>query len=107
MRPRATIFRFLLFSCLFCCVGGIAGATELASVSYVDNSIQRNNSTGDIVIKNTTANSSVTLSQNPQTSNIQTSTNKEVATIGWTDTNRTSKVRNGQNGTTLVDMWIE
>lgn len=104
MRLRATIFKFLLFSCLFCCFSGVARATELASVSYVDSRVEQAND--KVIIKNTSS-TPVTLSQNPQTTNIQTSSNKEVATIGWTDTNRTSKVRNGQNGTTLVDMWIE
>jgi hypothetical protein len=111
MRLRATILTFLLFSCVFC--GFYRGArddtaanTMLASTAYVDATIQRE-SGGNVVIKNT-ANSSVTLSQNPQTTSVQTSTNKEVATIGWTDENRTSKVRSGsENGTTLVNMWIE
>lgn len=111
MRLRATILTFLLFSCVFC--GFYRGAradtaadTMLASTAYVDATIQRE-SGGNVVIKNT-ANSSVTLSQNPQTTSVQNSTNKEVATIGWTDENRTSKVRSGsENGTTLVNMWIE
>lgn len=111
MRLRATILTFLLFSCVFC--GFYRGAradtatgTMLASTAYVDSTIQRDAS-GNVVIKNT--NSSVTLSQNPQATDIiQTSANKEVATIGWTDENRTSKVRSGsENGTTLVNMWIE
>ncbi len=111
MRLRATILTFLLFSCVFC--GFYRGAradtaadTMLASTAYVDSTIQRD-AGGNVVIKNA-ANSSVTLSQNPQTTSVQTSTNKEVATIGWTDENRTSKVRSGsENGTTLVNMWIE
>lgn len=111
MRLRATILTFLLFSCVFC--GFYRGAradtaadTMLASTAYVDSTIQRD-AGGNVVIKNT-ANSSVTLSQNPQTTSVQSSTNKEVATIGWTDENRTSKVRSGsENGTTLVNMWIE
>ena len=111
MRLRATILTFLLFSCVFC--GFYRGAradtaadTMLASTAYVDSTIQRD-AGGNVVIKNT-ANSSVTLSQNPQTTAVQTSANKEVATIGWTDENRTSKVRSGsENGTTLVNMWIE
>jgi len=111
MRLRATILTFLLFSCVFC--GFYRGAradtaadTMLASTAYVDSTIQRD-AGGNVVIKNT-ANSSVTLSQNPQTTSVQNSTNKEVATIGWTDENRTSKVRSGsENGTTLVNMWIE
>ena len=111
MRLRATILTFLLFSCVFC--GFYRGAradtaadTMLASTAYVDSTIQRD-AGGNVVIKNT-ANSSVTLSQNPQTTRVQSSTNKEVATIGWTDVNRTCKVRSGsENGTTLVNMWIE
>jgi len=112
MRLRATISTFLLFSCVFCGFNrGVRAdtpsSTMLASTAYVDATIQRE-SGGDVVIKNTTTNSSVTLSQNPQTTAVQTSTNKEVATIGWTDTNRTSKVRSGSaSSTTLVDMWIE
>ena len=106
MRLRATILEFLLFSCVFCCVGGVAHAdTRLASTAYVDSTIERSGA-GAVEIKNT-AGSPVTLSQNPQTTTIQTNSNKEVATIGWTDANRTSKVRSGQSGTTLVDMWIE
>lgn len=112
MRLRATILTFLLFSCVFC--GFYRGAradtaanTMLASTAYVDSTIQRD-AGGNVVIKNA-ANSSVTLSQNPQkTTDIQTSANKQVVTIGWTDENRTSKVRSGsENGTTLVNMWIE
>ena len=111
MRLRATISTFLLFSCVFCSFNrGVradtAGDTMLASTAYVDATIQRE-SGGNVVIKNA-ADSSVTLSQNPQTTSVQSSTNKEVATIGWTDTNRTSKVRSGSaSSTTLVDMWIE
>lgn len=109
MRLRATISKFLLFSCVFCVVCGnfaMAADTQLASTSYVDSTIKRES--GNVVIKNTGTNSSVTLSQNPQTTTVQTSSNKEVATIGWTDVNRTSKVRSGgENGTTLVNMWIE
>ncbi len=109
MRLRATISKFLLFSCVFCVVCGnsaMAADTQLASTSYVDSTIKRES--GNVVIKNTGTNSSVTLSQNPQTTTVQTSSNKEVATIGWTDANRTSKVRSGgENGTTLVNMWIE
>jgi len=109
MRLRATISKFLLFSCVFGVIGGIsanASGTQLASTSYVDSTIQRSGS--DVVIKNTGTNSSVTLSQNPQTTNIQSSTNKEVATIGWTDANRTSKVKSGTGANAaLVDMWIE
>ena len=109
MRLRATISKFLLFSCVFCVVGGLsanAAGTQLASTSYVDSTIQRSGS--DVVIKNTGTNSSVTLSQNPQTTGIQTSSNKEVATIGWTDANRTSKVKSGTgSNAALVDMWIE
>ncbi len=109
MRLRATISKFLLFSCVFCAVCGnfaMAADTQLASTSYVDSTIKRES--GNVVIKNTGTNSSVTLSQNPQTTTVQTSSNKEVATIGWTDANRTSKVRSGgENGTALVNMWIE
>lgn len=107
MRLRATILKFLLFSCVFCCIGNVANATtntELASVAYIDASIKRNSN--GIEIQNTT-NSPATLSQNPQTTAVST-TSKEVATVGWTDANRTSKVRSGgATGTTLVDMWIE
>lgn len=108
MRLRATILKFLLFSCVFCGVSSMAFAdTKLASTAYVDASIQRNSSTGAVEIKNT-AGSPVTLSQNPQTSNTVNTSSKEVATVGWTDTNRTSKVRSGSaSSTTLVDMWIE
>lgn len=105
MRPRVTILKFLLFSCAFCCISGLAVAdTKLASVAYVDSSIQRNSN--GIEIQNTTS-SPATLSQNPQTTAVST-TSKEVATVGWTDANRTSKIRSGgASGTTLVDMWIE
>lgn len=109
MRLRATISKFLLFSCVFCVVCGnsaMATDTQLASTSYVDSTIKRES--GNVVIKNTGTNSSVTLSQNPQTTTVQTSSNKEVATIGWTDANRTSKVKSGTgSNATLVDMWIE
>lgn len=106
MRLRATILKFLLFSCVFCGVSSFAFAeTKLASVAYIDASIKRDGA-GSVEIKNT-AGSPVTLSQNPQTSATVNTSSKEVATVGWTDANRTSKVRSGQNGTTLVDMWIE
>lgn len=105
MKLRVTILKFLLFVCVFCCVSSIAvAATKVASVAYVDSSIKRNSN--GIEIQNTT-NSPATLSQNPQTTAVST-TSKEVATVGWTDANRTSKVRSGgASGTTLVDMWIE
>jgi len=113
MRLRAIILKFLLLSCVFCGVSSSAGATNttLASVAYVDGTISRDSS-GNVAIHNS-ANSSVTLSQNPQTSNNTiigsgSAREKEVPTIGWTDQNRTSKVRSGgSSGTTLVDMWIE
>lgn len=112
MRLRAIILKFLLLFCVFLGVGGVANAdTKLASVAFVEGTISRDSS-GNVAIHNS-ANSSVTLSQNPQTSNNTiissgSAREKEVPTIGWTDTNRTSKVRSGgQNGTTLVDMWIE
>jgi hypothetical protein len=109
MRLRATISKFLLFSCVFCIVGGIsanAAGTQLASTSYVDSTIQRSGS--DVVIKNTGTNSSVTLSQNPQTSNNLDTSSMKVTTIGWTDANRTSKVKSGTGANAaLVDMWIE
>ena len=109
MRLRATISKFLLFSCVFCVVGGIstnAIGTQLASTSYVDSSIKRES--GSLVIQNS-ANTPATLSQNPQTTGFQASSNKEVATIGWTDANRTSKVKtkSGNSVTGLVEMWIE
>ncbi|MBR4507500.1 MAG: hypothetical protein IKP24_03115 [Alphaproteobacteria bacterium] len=115
MRLRAIIPIFLLLSCVFCGVNGSAVAattnTTLASVAFVEGTISRDNS-GNVAIHNS-ANSSVTLSQNPQTSNNTiigsgSAREKEVPTIGWTDSNRTSKVRSGgENGTTLVNMWIE
>ncbi len=111
MRLRATILKFLLFSCVFCCVGGVANATDtkLASVAYIDASIQRNSN--GVEIQNS-ANSPATLSQNPQTSTSMIPSGstraKEVATIGWTDANRTSKVKSGTAANApLVDMWIE
>lgn len=113
MRLRATISKFLLFSCVFCVVCGnfaMAADTQLASTSYVDSTIKRES--GNVVIKNTGTNSSVTLSQNPQSSNnliaSGSSREKEVPTIGWTDANRTSKVKSGTGANAaLVDMWIE
>ncbi len=113
MRLRATILKFLLFSCVFCCVANVAMAdtTKLASVGFVEGTIKRDTN-GSVRINNS-AGSPVTLSQNPQTSNNTiigsgSAREKEVPTIGWTDSNRTSKVRSGgENGTTLVNMWIE
>ncbi len=88
----------------------MATDTQLASTSYVDSTIQRQ-SGGGVLIKNA-SNSSVTLSQNPQSSNnliaSGSSREKEVPTIGWTDSNRTSKVKSGTGANAaLVDMWIE
>lgn len=109
MRLRATISKFLLFSCVFCVVCGnsaMAADTQLASTSYVDSTIKRES--GNVVIKNTGTNSSVTLSQNPQTSNNLDTSSMKVTTIGWTDANRTSKVKSGTgSNAALVDMWIE
>ncbi len=110
MRLRATILKFLLFSCVFCCVANVAMAdtTKLASVGFVEGTIKRNTD-GSVRINNS-AGSPVTLSQNPQTSGstMQTASNKEVPTIGWTDANRTSKVKTGTGANAqLVDMWIE
>ena len=114
MRLRAIIPIFLLLSCVFCGVNGSAVAattnTTLASVAFVEGTISRDNS-GNVAIHNS-ANSSVTLSQNPQTSTSMIPSGstraKEVATIGWTDANRTSKVKSGTAANApLVDMWIE
>ncbi|MBQ9540149.1 MAG: hypothetical protein IJU89_01870 [Alphaproteobacteria bacterium] len=110
MRLRATILKFLLFSCVFCCVANVAMAdtTKLASVGFVEGTIKRDTD-GSVRINNS-AGSPVTLSQNPQTSGstMQTTSNKEVPTIGWTDANRTSKVKTGTGANAqLVDMWIE
>lgn len=110
MRLRATILKFLLFSCVFCCVANVAMAdtTKLASVGFVEGTIKRDTN-GSVRINNS-AGSPVTLSQNPQTSGstMQTTDNKEVPTIGWTDANRTSKVKTGTGANAqLVDMWIE
>lgn len=110
MRLRATILKFLLFSCVFCCVANVAMAdtTKLASVGFVEGTIKRDTN-GSVRINNS-AGSPVTLSQNPQTSGstMQTTSNKEVPTIGWTDANRTSKVKTGTGANAqLVDMWIE
>ena len=109
MRLRATILKFLLFSCAFGVVGNDCFATTIASKSFVDSRIEN---TGSAVEIKTTANTPATLSQNPQSAASIIAPNgaraKEVTTIGWTDANRTSKVRSGSSSsTTLVDMWIE
>ena len=106
MRLRATILKFLLFSCAFGAVAGDCFATTIASKEFVDSRIAP--VSNNLEIKNTTSNPHVTLSQNPQTSATVNTSSREVATVGWTDTNRTSKVRSGSSSsTTLVDMWIE
>lgn len=108
MRPRVVVFSFLLVSCMLCGVGTAfaAGAgAKIATTNFVDTRIQRDTS-GNITINNSTSGSKVTVANNPSTSNITTNS-KEVATVGWADSNRTSKVRDGQSGSTLVDMWIE
>ena len=100
---------FLLSLCVFCGAYSVAMAdttTTLASVSFVEGTIRRDTD-GNVLINNGT-NSSVTLSQNPQTSNVVDTNSKQVATVGWTDASRTSKVKAVEgNSTTLVDMWIE
>lgn len=86
----------------------MADTTKLASVGFVEGTIKRDTN-GSVRINNS-AGSPVTLSQNPQTSGstMQTTSNKEVPTIGWTDANRTSKVKTGTGANAqLVDMWIE
>jgi type 1 fimbria pilin len=105
MRLRATILAFLLFSCAFGVAGKGCFATTIASTDYVDSKIEN---TGSAIVIQNTSNTPATLSQNPQTTSIQTSSNKEVATIGWTDEYRTSKVKSvSGNNTALVNMWIE
>ena len=107
MKSRVVLFSFLFFSCMLCGENmAFAVVTKkVATTNYVDTRIQRDNS-GNITINNATNGTTVTVANNPSTQNITTNS-KEVATVGWTDSNRTSKVRDGQSGTTLVDMWIE
>lgn len=108
MRLRVVIFTSLLVFGLFAGVRGVFAAaqekTTIATVSLVNSYVQHDESGGILI--NNKDNSSVTLSQNPQISDV-TPESTQVATVGWTDANRTSKVRSGQSGTTLVDMWIE
>ena len=106
MKQRMATFTFLLGLCAFGVMSSACyAAINVATVKTVDNRITKTN--GDVEIQNDT-NKTVTLKNNPTTSAITTSSNKEVATIGWTDANRTSKVKNVENNTTtLVDMWIE
>lgn len=107
MKSRVTAFKFLLFSCTFCVVSGVCSAADrikVASVGFVEQTIQKSN--GAVEIKNN-AGKTVTLSNNPTSTAIDTSS-KAVTTVGWTDSNRTSKVKAvDNNNTTLVDMWIE
>ncbi len=106
MRPRVVVFSFLLVSCMLCGVSAAFADTlkRVATTNYVDNRIATEN--GNMVIKNTST-VPVTLSNNVQTTAV-TPASTQVATVGWADTNRTSKVRSGSaTGTTLVDVWIE
>ena len=106
MKQRKAVSRFLSVLFVFGIISGPCFASiGVATVKTVDNRITKVN--GDVEIQNDT-NKKVTLKNNPSTTAITTSTNKEVATIGWTDTNRTSKVKAVDgNNTTLVNMWIE
>ena len=107
MRLRVIISVFLLLSSVFSGNSFATGSanTVIATTSFVEDSIKRNGD-GSLLINNST-NASVALSQNPQTSAV-TPSSTQVATVGWTDTNRTSKVRSGSStSSTLVDIWVE
>lgn len=106
MRQRVVLFGFLLvFAGFSSAMAAATTNTVIATKNFVDNRIEQTNDA--VVIKNT-ATKPAELSVNPQTTAIQDSGNKEVATIGWADTNRTSKVRSGGvDSPTLVDIWIE
>lgn len=107
MKSKIVLVSFLFVSCA---LGGfndaLAAATKkVASTNYVDTKITK--TSGAIEIKND-ASKNVTLQNNPTSASGLDSNSKVVTTVGWADTNRTSKVKSVQNNTTsLVDMWIE
>lgn len=105
MRQRVVLFGFLLvFAGFSSAMADETTNTVIATKHFVDNRIEQTNDA--VVIKNT-ATKPVSLSANSQTPDVNTGST-QVATVGWTDTNRTSKVRSGGvDSTTLVDIWIE
>ncbi len=89
--------------------GGAAFATTPAAVvattNYVDDRVELDTTNNKITVQNS-GTVKAELATNSQTTTVSPSST-EIATVGWTDTNRTSKVRSGgENSTTLVNMWI-
>lgn len=104
MKSGVMLCSFLLVLCTFCGGAVAAGNTRIATTGYVENRIVK--SSGAIELQND-ANNVVTVKNNPTASGLDTNS-KTVITVGWTDTNRTSKVKTiDGNSTSLVDMWIE
>jgi hypothetical protein len=105
MRQRVVLVGFLLvFAGFSSAMAAATTNTVIATKNFVDNRIEQTNDA--VVIKNT-ATKPVSLSANSQTTAV-TPASTQVATVGWADTNRTSKVRSGSaTSTTLVDIWIE
>lgn len=105
MRQRVVLVSFLLvFAGFSSAMAAATTNTVIATKNFVDNRIEQTDSA--VVIKNT-ATKPAELSVNSQTTAV-TPASTQVATVGWTDTNRTSKVRSGSaTSTTLVDIWIE
>ena len=106
MKSRVILFSFLFVSCMICGLdGAFAAATKtVATTNYVENRITKTN--GAVEIQNDSG-KTVTVKNNPTASALSTTSNV-VTTVGWTDSNRTSKVKSVEGNTTsLVDMWIE
>ena len=108
MKSRVVLFSFLFVSCMVCDINSAFAdgvLTKVASTNYVDTRVTKSDD-GAIEIKNS-ANKTVTVQNDSAASGLDNSS-RVVTTVGWTDRNRTSKVKSVENNTTtLVDMWIE
>ena len=108
MRRISAICMFALVLGAFGGVGAAFAttpATKVATTNYVDNRVELDTTNNKITVQNSNS-IKAHLATNSQTTAV-TPSSTEIATVGWTDTNRTSKVRSGsENSTTLVNMWI-
>lgn len=106
MKFYSTAFVFALVFGMVCGAAVADDVKRIASTNYVDERVVLNSTGNKIIIKNTDQ-IKAELNVNSQSDAVSTSST-EIATVGWTDAYRTSKVRDGSSSsTTLVNMWIE
>lgn len=110
MKFYSTAFVFALVVGMVCGAAVADDVKRIASTNYVDERVVLNSTGNKIIIKNTDQ-IKAELNVNSQSTDVSTQSSTastEIATTGWVDINRISKVRDGSSSsTTLVNMWIE